>query len=138
VVKSTDGREFMFVEFTSGTAVTNAVAGAPAAFILDAASTVVPKVTPDLSDGNATNTAAFVSAVASGTEATWYCWVQTKGHLLDAPSTDGANGNVAAKDPLYVTTDGLWSKATVGTHHVLAMALEAGTGGYGDIQLVDK
>lgn len=137
-VTSDDGREFMFTEFTSGTAVTNAVAGAPAAFILDAAGTVVPKVTPDLSDGYQANCAAFLSAVASGTEATWYCWVQTKGHLIDAPSSDEAGANVAAKDPLYAANDGRWSKATLGSHHILGVALEAGTAGFGDVQLIDK
>jgi hypothetical protein len=128
-VRSVDGREFMFAGFTSlsGGA---AVAGAPAVFVLKTTSTVGIQVSTDISAGSPANVAAFIGPVTNGTSTdTWYCWVQTKGILVKAPSTDGANAQVAALDPLYAVTDGKWTKGTITTHHITASALETAVAG---------
>jgi hypothetical protein len=128
IVKSKDGREFQYVQHdSSGVA---AVAGAPCA-IGQTTTDNAFVVTADVSDGGSVAYGIFLSVLAD----TYWGWVQTKGFAVDAPSTDGSGANVAAGDPLYAT-DGLWAKATVGTNHVKAIGVMAGSGGYGNIVLI--
>lgn len=129
IITSEDGSAFQYVKCdSSGVA---AVAGAPCVF----AQTTTDSgfvVTPDVSDGSTAASGAFLSVLADG----YYGWVQTKGLLVDAPATDGAGANVAAGDPVGATTDGVWTKITVGgTVETAGIALMAGSGGFANIRL---
>lgn len=129
-VTSTDGRKYRYVRFdSSGLA---AVAGAPCVV---AASEDPNVITADVSDGGSVAIGCFLSVLTD----TYYGWVQIEGRAVDCPCTDGANAEVAMGDPLYGADDAttaLWTKATIGTHHVKAIARMAGSGGYATIQLL--
>lgn len=128
-VRSTDGREFEYVQHdSSGVA---AVAGAPCAMAQTTTDTAYRLVTADVSDGGSVAYGMFLSVLAD----TYYGWIQTKGLAVDAPCTDGAGAEIAAGDPLYAT-DSKWTKATVGTNHVKAIALMAGSSGYANIMVI--
>ena len=123
-----DGRQFMYVQHdSSGVA---AVAGAPCV-IGQTTTDDAFVVTADVSDGGAVAVGAFTSVLAD----TYYGWIQTKGFMKDVPSS-GAQAAVSAGDPLYAT-DGVWKTATVGTHHIGAVAPEAGTGAIVNIILMN-
>jgi len=133
-VCSDDGRKFVYAyNDSSGIA---AVAGAPCVFFITTTDTAKGlgyfAVTPDVSDGATHAVGAFLSVLADAS----YGFIQTEGLLVDAPVTDGANGEIAASDPVGATADLLWTKITAGgTVKTGGIALMAGASGFGNIQL---
>jgi len=125
-VRSTDGREFTYVEFDNGTAVA-AVAGGPAFWQSD---TTAYTATSDASAGADLAIGAFCSILTDA----YYGWIQTEGLVVDPPSS-GTQAVCAAGDVLY-GTDAVWKTGAIGTNHIGAVALETGTGAVGDIMLI--
>lgn len=134
-VMSEDGRKFVYVyNDSSGIA---AVAGAPCVFFPTTTDTAKGlgyfAVTPDVSDGKLVSVGAFLSILAD----IKYGWVQTEGLLVDAPVTDGSNGEISASDAVGATADLLWTQITVGnTTETGGIALMAGASGFANIQLI--
>ena len=128
-VSANDGRKFQYVQFdSSGVA---AVAGAPCVWAVTTADNE-HIACADVSDASLCGCGIFLSILTD----TYYGWIQTEGFAQDCPSTDGAGADVAAGDPLGPTVDALWTKVTVGgTTMEGAVALEAGSSGYGNIML---
>ena len=134
-VLAEDGRKFVYVyNDSSGIA---AVAGAPCVFFITTTDTAKGlgyfAVTPDVSDGGLISVGAYLAILADAK----YGFVQTEGLLVDAPATDGANGEIAASDAVGATADLLWTKITVGgTTETGGVALMAGATGFANIQLI--
>ncbi len=130
LIRSTDGREYMYVKFDNGDAVA-AVAGAPC---VSAQSEDAAVITSDTSESGLHAMGIFLSILTDG----YYGWIQTLGRAVDAPCTDGASGEVAAGDPLGCTVDSLWTKVTVGgTTAEKAIARMAGSGGFATIEIIE-
>lgn len=126
-VCSTDGREWVYVLNTSSDVA--AVAGAPAVM---ANTTTNWVVTPDVSDGALVGVGAYMSVLEDAT----YGWIQVKGKVVNAPCTDGSNGEVAVSTNVGATVNAKWTTVTVGgTTAETAKVLEAGSGEEADIFL---
>ncbi len=126
-----EGREFKYCDFYSSDV--TAVAGAPVVWM---ASTNNFVVTSDISEGSPAGCAgALLSILANDTASTHcYGWIQTKGKLVDVPSS-GSQAEVAAKDTLY-PADSLWKTGAIGTNDTAAIALDTHSADIGDIMLM--
>ena len=128
IIRTRDGRRFQQVKNdSSGVAI--AAAGAPVVWQLTTTDYVI---TPDISDNPGVGFAGVACAVITDT---YWGFIQTKGKCNARVS-----GNVTAGDALYVTNDGYFDAATVGTHHVVAVALTTASptegAGFADIMLM--
>lgn len=126
-VMSEDGRKFVYVQCL--TADVDPVAGGPAVW---ANSNDQFVVTADLSDSASVAVGAFMSILENEN----FGWIQTKGKVVDAPSS-GSQAVTTAGDGLY-GTDQVWKTGAVGTNHIAGIAMDAGTSSVNDIMLLDS
>jgi len=141
-IRTTTGKEFVYVQVASDNVVT--YAGYPAYWMSGGSQYYVDGDADgcqeaDGTDGpiGATFAGVFACAIAATHGTTCFCWIQTKGEVPDASISTG----VAAQESLVAMADtylDTYSTAAESSSHVIAYALEAGTSGFGDIMLLDK